>query len=302
LIDGDVPLTDAHDDGVRLRLQEQRARHARLRAELRALVSEADVVASRAAAARQLARIRQVRHRAAEEAFERGAVSRFELLRVWQESMAQAADLQAAEQQTAALEQRVAAQRHAVREVQAGDRQALGVAIAALEVEVAELEALRAEAGDRRAETRLVAPAAGVVEQLKVAVGEHVERGETLAVIVPVERPLLFEARVPPGQAAFVHPGQMCRIKLDALPFARYGALHCEVASVSHDVVTGDPGVGYYLVRIRPATERLRAHGRLVQLQPGATAWVDIVASRRSVLSFVTEPLRRFAAESLREV
>jgi hypothetical protein len=38
-----------------------------------------------------------------------------------------------------------------------------------------------------------------------------------------------------------------------------------------------------------------------MELRSGATAQVDILAGRRTVLGFVTEPLRRFAGESLRE-
>lgn len=300
-LDADGPVGDAAPDEVRLRVQELRARRARLQAELRASVSELEALEARIAAGRQLARIRDARHRAAEDAFARGALSRFELLRVWQETLGQRADLRATEEQAAALRERIAAHRHTVREVLAGERQTLATAIAALQVEIAELEATRAEAGDRRAEARVVAPSAGVLEQLSVSPGERVERGEVMAVIIPTHRPLLFEARVSPGQAAFVQPGQACRIKLDALPFARYGALPCQVESVSRDVVAPERGGGYYLVRVQPAAQALEAGGRPVRLQPGATGWVDLVASRRTVLSFVTEPLRRFAAESLRE-
>jgi HlyD family type I secretion membrane fusion protein len=301
LLDDGAPLDGDAPEAVRLRVEESRRRVAKLDDELRALGGELTALHARAAASRQLLRIRQERHRAAEQAFGLGALSRFELLRIWQETLSQRAELQAVLDQVVVMRARIRAQQNAAREILAADRRALASALEAAEVEVAELEAARAEVGDRREDRRIVAQMGGVVEQLALAIGQPVERGETLAMLVPTGRPLLFETRVAPGQAAFLHPGQSCRIKLDALPFARYGSLGCRVETVSHDVVSGDGGPGHYLVRVRPAAEQLQADGRPVRLQPGATAWVDIVAGRRTVLSFVTEPLRRFAAESLRE-
>lgn len=303
LLEDDAAINDAaisHED-VRLRLVEQRSRMARLDAELHAMDAELSAVLDRAATARQLLVIKEERYTAAQAAFRRGALSRFELLRVRQEAVAQRADAAATAAQAGVLRARMSAHRNASQEVLAGDRHALAESITSLAVEVAQLQTARAEALERRAESRIVAPIAGVVEQLQVAAGEFLERGEAIAVIVPGHRPLLFEARVAPRQAAFLQTGQGCRIKLDALPFARYGALPCTVEWLSQDVVAADRGPGYYLVRVRPATQRLQADGRPVRLQPGATASVDIVAGRRTVLSFVTEPLRRFAAESLRE-
>jgi HlyD family type I secretion membrane fusion protein len=300
-LDGGLALGDDVADEVRLRVVEQRSRRARFDGEREAMAAELKALKARGSAARQLLLIRDERHRAAEIAFQRGALSRFELLRSWQDALAQRAEVEGADDQAGILRARMSAHRSAAQESSSHDRQVLDDAIVALGIEVADLEAAQAEAQERSLEGRIAAPVAGVVEQLRSSPGELVDRGEVVAVIVPAGRPLMFETRVAPSQAAFLRRGQNCRIKLDALPFARYGALPCTVESLSADVVAAERGVGHYLVRVRPAAERLEADGRPVRLQPGATAWVDIVAGRRTVLSFVTEPLRRFAAESLRE-
>ncbi|MFU8814547.1 MAG: HlyD family efflux transporter periplasmic adaptor subunit [Pseudomonadales bacterium] len=301
LLDSDAPLSAGMADDVRLRLVEQRSRMAKLDGELTAMETELSALLDRAATSRQLLVIKEERYRAAQTAFQRGALSRFDLLRVRQEAVAQRADAAANAGHADVLRARIGAHRNARREIASGDRQALAESIDSLKVEVAQLQAARAEAAELRAESRIVAPIAGVVEQLQLAAGEVLERGAVVAVIVPAHQPVVFEARVAPWQAAFLHPLQSCRIKLDALPFARYGALPCTVELLSQDVVAADRGPGYYLVKVRPATQRLQADGQPLRLQPGATASVDIIAGRRTVLSFVTEPLRRFAAESLRE-
>ena len=173
--------------------------------------------------------------------------------------------------------------------------------IASLEVEVADLESRLAEVKDRRSQGMIRAPVDGVLDQLRVGVGDFVQRGESLGVVVPATDAVRFETRIAPRQAAFLHVGQACRIKLEALPFARYGALPCTVELLGQDVVEDGNGPAHYLAHVQPAAQTLEADGRPVRLQPGATAWVDIIAGRRTVLSFVTEPLWRFARESLRE-
>jgi adhesin transport system membrane fusion protein len=289
------------DGQVRLRVAQQRARLDRLDAEVAALVRERALLTARAAAGRGLLDIRRERLRGADAGHRRGAVSRFELLRLQQDYLAERAALEALERQAEVLGERETAARSARWEAELSQRQSLEASRRALAVEVAELEAAVAEAAGRDRRQHVRSPVDGVVDRLDVAAGAVVDRGELLAVVVPTERPLVFEARVAPRQAAFLRPGQPCRLKLDALPFARYGVLPCTLERLALDVVSGEAGAAHYRLRVRPAADRLTADGVPVRLQPGATARVDVVAGRRTVLGYLTEPLRRFARESLRE-
>lgn len=286
---------------ARLRVVEHRSRLAQLDAELRAVASELETSRTRGAALRRQLAIRSERYRAAQVALDRGALSHFDMLRARQELLAQRADLDAVLGHVDVLRERLSAQRNVRQGVEAGHRETLMETVAVLEVEVAELETRLAEVDEQRRQGHIAAPIDGVVDQILVAAGDFVQRGEPLGVVVPEDAAVLFETRIAPRQAAFLHTGQACRIKLDSLPFARYGALPCTVALLGRDVVEGGDGPGHYLARVRPAAQELQADGEVVRLQPGATAWVDIIAGRRTVLSFFTEPLRRFARESLRE-
>jgi HlyD family type I secretion membrane fusion protein len=295
---GPEPGEDA--DAMRL-LGEHRARLDALAAEAAALEVELLELDARMGTLERLRQISSERLRAATVAEQRGAISRFELLRVQQDHEHQTVQLDAAIAQRRSLRHRLRAQRHTVQATELNRLEALADQLRGLDRETGELAAGLAEADERRGLGMVRSPVDGVVDALYVAAGDLVERGELLGVVVPVGPPITFEARVPPALMALVRPGQRCRIKLDAAPFARYGTLPCTVARVPRATADVARAPAHYPVRVVPDAAELMVDGRPFALQPGASGWVDLVVGQRSVMSYLTEPLRRFAAESLRE-
>jgi hemolysin D len=286
---------------VRLRLREHRAGLARLDGELASLAAEAQAAGARAEALQALLAVQAERRRAVDAAAAKGAMSGFDVLRTREDHLVHQTQLYAVEGLLQAAGHRHQAQRHARLALQSSFRRRLHEAIDSAEVEVLELRGRLTELAQRRREVRVTAPVDAVVHRLHVAAGAFVTQGDALGVLVPEDPELIFETRLAPGQRAFVRQGQACRLKLDALPFARYGALPCTVAALDLDVAESDRGPAHYRVKVRPSAQQLYAEGERVQLQAGATAWVDVIAGQRTVLSFVTEPLWRFTRESLRE-
>lgn len=286
---------------VRVRVREHRAALARLDAELASLAAEAQAAAARAGALEALLTVRAERRRAVEAAAAAGAMSGFDVLRSREDHLVSQAQLHAVEGLLSAAGHQQNAQRHARRALDSGLRRALHEAIDSAEVEVLELRGRLTDLAERRRQVRITAPMDAVVHRLHVAAGAFVTQGDELGVLVPQSPELIFETRISPGQSAFVRKGQACRLKLDALPFARFGALPCMVDEFDLDVAESDPGPSHYRVKVRPSAQQLYAEGERVRLQAGATAWVDVIAGQRTVLSFVTEPLWRFTRESLRE-
>lgn len=286
---------------ARLRIAAHRSRLAEIGSEVRALESELAAATRSAVGLQGLLAIARQRRQAADAARRAGALSEFDLLGLRRQELSASTELEEQRGRVAAARQRLTARRHARRTLQADFRQSLLDQASRLETQVAELASRVAELAERHRQGRIVAPMTGLVDQLLVAEGAFVERGDALGVVVPDPAAIIFEARLAPGQLAFLRPGQACRLKLEALPFARYGALPCTLESIGHDVIQGRDGPPHYRVKVRPAATLLLADGEPYRLQPGASGWVDIVAGKRSVLSFVTEPLWRFARESLRE-
>ncbi|MDZ7669249.1 MAG: HlyD family efflux transporter periplasmic adaptor subunit [Gammaproteobacteria bacterium] len=286
---------------VRLRLREHRGALAGADAQAASLLAEQRAAAARAAALRRLIAVKAERRAAVEAAGAQGAMSRFEVLRAREDHLAHAAELAAAQGLMDVAGQRLRAQRQQRITLDSGFRSSVRAAIDAAEVEVMALRSRLAQAAEQRRNHRITAPADGLMHRVHVAAGEFVAQGDSLGVLVPNRPELVFETRVAPGQTAFLREGQACRVKLDALPFARYGAIPCTVTALDQDAEISDQGAAHYRVNVHPAAVALRADGEPVRLLPGATGWVDVIAGERTVLSFVTEPLWRFTRESLRE-
>lgn len=282
------------------RLAGHRRQMARFAEEIGGLRSELAALRARVSAAERSREAAEERFRAVEHALNAGALSRFEWLNARQDYELKRAEAAALAEEADALRRRLEARRFAESAADAEYREDLRRSLVRRTVEMADLEARLADAADALRRTTIRAPVTGIADRVLVKPGSFVERGEAVAVVVPAGSPVHLEARIAPSQMAFLAPGMPCRIKLDALPFARYGALSCEVVNLSRDAVAGEDG-GYYLARLAPAAQTLVAAGEPVAVRPGATGWVDIVAGSRTVLSFLTEPLWRFADEAFRE-
>jgi hemolysin D len=180
---------------------------------------------------------------------------------------------------------------------------------------------IKAEQRTRLAQ--LTAPVDGVVQQLAVhTVGGVVTPAQSLLVVVPSDSRLEIEAMVSNRDVGFVRAGQPAEIKVDTFNFTRYGLLHGEVLSVSHDAVTrdrqqdrsDDRKLGTqnetsepkgqelnYSARISLDRANMQIDDGMVDLSPGMAVTVEIKTGSRTVLSYLLSPLLRYRQEALRE-
>ena len=197
------------------------------------------------------------------------------------------------------------------------DGVATEAAVQTLQDGLAELEARRNLATLRRqlAEARLKleratikAPVAGTVHALGVrAAGEQVRDADVVCRLVPPELGMLAEIELPAADIAFVHNGQKARVKVDAFPFADYGAVLGTVEYVAPDAdpqATGDrKRRPVYIVRVRVDDEdflrRLVAKqpGRDARLRPGMTLVAELVHRRETLGALLFKPLRSASGE-----
>ncbi|MER9313267.1 HlyD family efflux transporter periplasmic adaptor subunit [Mesorhizobium australicum] len=154
----------------------------------------------------------------------------------------------------------------------------------------------------------LKSPVAGRVQQLEVnTLGEVVQTGQKLMVIVPDGTKLEIEAMLLNRDKGFVHEGQEVRVKLEAFPFTRYGTLDGKVLTVSNDAIpAGAPqqpstakeesardsaGPLVFPVRIALNETSIRVEGRHVVLTPGMSVTAEVKTGNRRVLEYLLDPL-----------
>lgn len=163
----------------------------------------------------------------------------------------------------------------------------------------------------------LKSPVAGRVQQLEVnTLGEVVQTGQRLMVIVPDGTALEIEAMLLNRDKGFVHEGQDVRVKLEAFPFTKYGTLDGKVLTVSNDAIpAGAPqapgakdetardaaGPLVFPMRIALNETFIRVEGNDVVLTPGMSVTAEIRTGNRRVIEFLLDPLMEMTDEAFHE-
>lgn len=165
----------------------------------------------------------------------------------------------------------------------------------------------------RRSLVVLRAPADGVVLELgQRSIGSVAREAEPLVTLVPLNNKVEAEVDVDSSDVARLRVGDDVRVKLDALPFQRHGTLQGMLRVITensfqadkrtsspNEKPDGDPA--FFRARIALGPLKLQDVPRDFRLIPGMTAAAEINVGRRSVISYLLDPVIRLFDESLRE-
>ena len=155
---------------------------------------------------------------------------------------------------------------------------------------------------DRVKRTTLRSPVNGIVQRLYVnTIGGVISPGNSILDIVPQEDALLVELKIRPADIAYVNVGQFARLKFSAYDFAIHGSLQGIVTFVSADTITNEEGESFFLVRVKPNKAFLGAKSGELPIKIGMTAEADIITDKKTILSYLTEPVHRGIDKALRE-
>lgn len=159
-----------------------------------------------------------------------------------------------------------------------------------------------------------------VLELSDISSGSVVTPSDSLIKMIPLNSPLSVEVRIGATDIAHVAAGQEVIIKLDSLPFQRFGQLTGKVSTISRDSFSSDessqsPQSGasnsskksttrepaHYLARIDIVQSQIKGAPESFRLLPGMSCSVDIKVGKRPISEFILFPLQRAFKESLRE-
>lgn len=163
-----------------------------------------------------------------------------------------------------------------------------------------EQELLKADTRNRL--MRLAAPVDGTVQQLAIHTrGGVVTPAQVLMMIVPKDDPVEVEAFIENKDIGFVKPQQDAEIKIETFQFTRYGTIHGEVVSVSHDAIEDEKRGLIYSTRVRMERSSMHVDGTDVRLSPGMAVTVEVKTGKRRVIEYFLSPLIQATTESMRE-
>jgi HlyD family secretion protein len=174
------------------------------------------------------------------------------------------------------------------------------------EGKIAEFKERVIGAQDQLKRIDILAPQAGVVNQLAVhTVGGVIANGETIMQIVPRADALVIEAKVAPQDIDQIAVGAAGIVRIMAgdqrtMPDVK-GVLTLVSADLTRDPPNGSQGgQAYYLVRVSLPEDEVRRLADL-KLVPGMPAEVFIQTYARTPLQYLLKPLREQIARTFRE-
>ncbi len=154
----------------------------------------------------------------------------------------------------------------------------------------------------RSARLEITSPVHGLVKGLTVnTIGGVIQPGQQLMEIVPLDRKLEVEARIPPQQIGHIKVDMPVQVKVSTYDFARYGSITGHVETISPTTFEGERGERFYRVRIRLDQNYVGSDPHNNIIVPGMTVMADIITGDKTILSYLLKPIHRSLQTSFTE-
>lgn len=195
--------------------------------------------------------------------------------------------------QIAQANSRISEARAQIIQIGQARRAEAGAQLAQVNEQLNQQQARTVSAVDERNRSVIRAPYDGVVEQLSLTTMSGVVRpAETIMEIVPDKDPLLVEAALNPTDVDQVHVDQPARVSFPSLSSTGTPELRGTVTYVAAERVIDPQGRAFYPVRVHLTPDSLAWLRRTGGFKSGVPADVFIETGSRSMMAYITKPLR----------
>ncbi len=153
------------------------------------------------------------------------------------------------------------------------------------------------QARNKKNEETIKAPVSGTIYTIKATKGP-VQTGEELMSILPEGEEILLEVKVLNRDIGFIHQGMKAKVKIATFPFQEFGVIDGSVVRVSPNAIA-DKDLGLvFPTRIKLNKHSVNIRGQEITFTPGMTANGEIVTRKKSILTFIMEPITRRFSEA----
>jgi HlyD family secretion protein len=156
-------------------------------------------------------------------------------------------------------------------------------------------------ASDQQNRSEIRAPYSGIVEKIAFsAVGDVVRPAEPIMEIVPDRDVMVVEAAISPGDVDQVVKGQSARVRFSSFNRATTPEIPGKVVYVATDrSENAEAHTTFYMVRITLDLAAVKREG--LDLRSGMPAEVYVETGSRSLLSYITKPIRDQISRAFRD-
>jgi len=174
--------------------------------------------------------------------------------------------------------------------------------LAETRAKVSEFVERKAATDDQLKRTDIRAPQNGIVQQLTVhTVGGVVAAGESIMLIVPDADVLIVEVKIAPQDIDQLFLSQSATLRFTAFNMRTTPEIKGTVSFISADITQDQrTGISYYVARITLDPSEVARLGD-VKLIPGMPVIAFIRTSERTMLSYITKPLRDQVERAFKE-
>lgn len=151
--------------------------------------------------------------------------------------------------------------------------------------------------------TEIRSPIDGIINSIFVKSNKAVVKsGEVLLDIVPASDKLQIEAFIDPKDIAKVEVGQEARIALTAYDASKYGFITGYLTNVSADAVFREDRNNFMFKIIAVMNSELTdSEGKLVPLNAGMIAQIDIIRGEQTLLEYFWQPVAKIKDDAFRQ-
>ncbi|MDA9034266.1 HlyD family efflux transporter periplasmic adaptor subunit [Hyphomicrobiales bacterium] len=144
------------------------------------------------------------------------------------------------------------------------------------------------------------APVDGIISQVHVStIGEVTKPGGLLAEIVPDNEEFLIQAQIDPKDITKITIGQPTKIAFTSYDSAVYGMFEGKVKNIAENTsMTSEDRPSFYEVIV--TVEKVK-DGENFPIQSGMTAQISILGEKRTVMSFLLNPVKKLSQKAFRE-
>ncbi|MFV3414536.1 HlyD family secretion protein [Pseudomonas nitroreducens] len=187
-----------------------------------------------------------------------------------------------------------------------GTQQELKVQQRELDAQLArELQDINLRYEAARQNSTIFAPHTGLVTFSSLVPG-HTLEAEDVALVIDTEagNPLVAALTIPSRQRGFIKPGQSVRLKLDAFPYARFGAVQARIDTISDTAMNKTEGatgptatagktteINNYMAWASLSSTTFGPVHEPLRILPGMRGTASVIIERRTIAEWVLEPL-----------
>jgi len=234
----------------------------------------------------------------------KGAVSDMELLQLERKASEMKGEIETIKQSIPRIQSKIDESYAAMKELKLNFSNKAKVEYNEVAAQLGEEAASSMALKDRLDRTLVRSPVNGTVNRILVnTIGGVIQPGMNIVEIVPTEGTLLIETKIKPADIGFLKPSQKATVKFSAYDYTIYGGLEARLEQIGADSITDEKREreSYYLVTLRTDRSYLGTKEKPLPIIPGMVASVDILAGKRTILSYLLKPILKAKYAALRE-